>query len=572
MKDWIQPYIKSNKGRIILSLFFGLLGIGSGAMLLFTSGYLISKSSLRPENIMIVYVPIVAVRAFSIGRAVFLYLEKLVSHDLVLRVLAKMRAKLYHILEPQALFLRSRYQTGDLLGVLSDDIEHLQDLYIRTVLPGFLGVLVYGIIIFVFGWFDLTFALMMAFMLGILVFLVPMISFHKMKKHHATIKQQRSTLYQHLTDAIFGLTDWQASGRSEEFLKTYNDHDQEMLRTKRNEQQWHYFRDALIQLIIGIVIIATIIWAGAQANMETFAPTIIAAFTLMMFSITEALMPMSDSVELIPSYTEAIQRIEQVEKNNSVSKHDKQTSDSFSGISSDLNIKNLSYRYPNSNEDVIKDLNLKIPTGTKVAVLGRSGAGKSTLLKLIAGALDPSSGSITIGGQAVQGSYLAKAVAVLNQKPHLFSTTLANNIRIGKPDASHEEVLQAADRAQLSSLIASLPEGIDTPMLEMGHRFSGGERQRVAFARVLLQDTPIIIVDEATIGLDPRNEFELLQTMLEATEGKTVIWITHHLAGVEEMDEVIFLEDGKISMQGSHEELLQTEEHYRRLYAMDQGI
>src|SRR5690625_4541150 len=114
MKDWIQPYIKSNKGRIILSLFFGLLGIGSGAMLLFTSGYLISKSSLRPENIMIVYVPIVAVRAFSIGRAVFLYLEKLVSHDLVLRVLAKMRAKLYHILEPQALFLRSRYQTGDL--------------------------------------------------------------------------------------------------------------------------------------------------------------------------------------------------------------------------------------------------------------------------------------------------------------------------------------------------------------------------------------------------------------------------------------------------------------------------
>src|SRR5690625_4049031 len=172
MRDWIQPYLNAFKGRITLSLLFGILGIGSGAMLLFISGYLISKSSLRPENIMIVYVPIVAVRAFSIGRAVFLYVEKLASHDLVLRILAKMRVKLYKIVEPQALFLRSRYQTGDLLGVLSDDIEHLQDLYIKTVLPGSLGVLIYGVIIAVFGWFDLVFGSMMLFVLGTLIFLI----------------------------------------------------------------------------------------------------------------------------------------------------------------------------------------------------------------------------------------------------------------------------------------------------------------------------------------------------------------------------------------------------------------
>src|SRR5699024_6155360 len=113
----------------------------------------------------------------------------------------------------------------------------------------------------------------------------------------------------------------------------------------------------------------------------------------------------------------SILRIEQVE-NNHFSKHDEQTSESFSGNSSNLNTKNLSYRYPNSNEEIIKNLNLKIPAGSKVAILGRSGAGKSTLLKLIAGALDPSSGSITIDGKEVQESYLAKAVAVLNQKPH----------------------------------------------------------------------------------------------------------------------------------------------------------
>src|SRR5699024_4307973 len=218
----------------------------------------------------------------------------------------KMRTKLYHILEPQALFLRSQYQTGDLLGVLSDDIEHLQDLYLRTIFPGTLGVMVYGMIVLIFGWFDMIFGIMMTLMLGILVFLIPFISFYKVRKQHTLMKQQRKTLYQYLTDAIFGLTDWQASGRTNEFLQIYNRQNQAMLLTKRKMQKWNYFRDALIQLIIGIVIIATIIWSGSQANMETIAPTVIAAFTLMMFSITEALMPISDAVELIPSYTESI--------------------------------------------------------------------------------------------------------------------------------------------------------------------------------------------------------------------------------------------------------------------------
>src|SRR5699024_2565935 len=143
---------------MVFALICGILGVGSGAMLLFVSGYLISKSALQPENIMIVYVPIVAVRAFSVGQASFLYVEKLISHDLVLKILEKMRTKLYRVIEPQALFLRSRYKTGDLLGVLSDDIEHLQDLYLRTILPGALSLVIYGIIIAVLGFFNLPFA------------------------------------------------------------------------------------------------------------------------------------------------------------------------------------------------------------------------------------------------------------------------------------------------------------------------------------------------------------------------------------------------------------------------------
>lgn len=571
MKDWIQPYLRMYKGRIILSLLFGILGIGSGAMLLFISGYLISKSALQPVNIMIVYVPIVAVRAFSIGQAAFLYVEKLISHDIVLRILEKMRTKLYHVVEPQALFLKSRYQTGDLLGVVSEDIEHLQDLYIRTIFPGLVGVLIYSAIIGVLGYFDLVFAIMMALTLGIILFLIPFLSFFIARKNHARLKQQRNKLYQLFTDAIFGLTDWKASGRADEFLSEALKQDESLIETERKIQKWHYIRDALLQLVVGISIIAMLIWSGIQADQEMIAPTVIAAFTLMIFSITDALVPVSDAIEHIPSYHDSIHRITAIEHHDFPEEKMEQSDWSMQD-KTEISIDHLNYQYPDSSAPVLKDISIHIAHGKKLAVLGRSGAGKSTLLKLLAGAIEPDQGSIKINDQKMHSGLLSQAVAVLNQKPHLFSTSIANNIRVGRPDATDEEVRLAAEQAQLTSLIDSLPEGIDTQMREMGNRFSGGERQRIAFARVLLQNTPIVLVDEATIGLDPQTERDLLDTMLEAMKDKTVIWITHHLASVEDMDEILFLDDGNISMQGSHKTLLETEEHYRRLYEMDQSL
>jgi len=571
MREWVFPYLKQYRRRMSLSLILGILGIGSGAMLLFVSGYLISKSSLQPANIMVVYVPVVAVRAFSIGQAVFLYSEKLVSHDLVLRTLENMRIKLYQIVEPQALFLRSRYQTGDLLGVLSDDIEHLQDLYLRSIIPGVMGLTIYSIMIAVFGIFDISFAIMMALMLGVLVFLVPILSFYMTRSHHTTMKRQRNKLYQHLTDAIFGMSDWQASGRTHELLNDVQTQDEEMILTERKIQRWQHLRDAFIQLVIGLIIITVMGWASIQANESVITPTLIAAFSLMIFSITDALVPISEATEHIPTYLDSIHRIQQVESKEILST-ETDNSNWIADSSVELQVNMLRYRYDQSDSDVIKDLSLKIPAGKKIAILGRSGTGKSTLLKLLAGAIEPTAGTITLNGEKMHSGLLSLAVSVLNQKPHLFSTTIANNIRISRPEATDEEVMTAIDQAQLTPLIASLPNGVHTPMREMGHRFSGGERQRIAFARVLLQDTPIILIDEATIGLDPLTEQQLLQTMLAATKEKTVIWVTHHLAGVESMDEVIFLKEGAISMRGSHDELMKTEEHYRELYAMDQGI
>ncbi|PEJ02882.1 thiol reductant ABC exporter subunit CydC [Bacillus wiedmannii] len=574
MSNWIKPYIQQNKGRMTLTIFLGLLGVSSGAMLLFISGYLISKSALRPENVMAVYVPIVATRAFSIGQAVFHYLERLVGHDVVLRILEKMRTKLYRIVEPQALFFRSRFQTGDMLGILSEDIEHLQNLYLRTIFPSLLALVVYSIFVLVIGAFDVVFALIAACMLAIIVFLLPFVSLLLMKQHHVTLKQGRSRLYQQLTDAVFGLSDWQASGRKDEFIDKYVEQNNELLKTEKRMKRWNHIRDSIIQLVVGIVVISMIIWTGNEAASEEIAPTVIAAFVLMTLSVTNALIPLSDAIDRIPSYVESAHRLNKVEAND-VLQDEKDLHEDKDYVASkhiDIELNNVSYRYPDSNEFVLKEVSLQIKAGKKIAILGRSGTGKSTLLKLLAGALSPLHGEVLLNSEHAHTNLLSKYISVLNQKPHLFDTTIGNNVRIGKPEATDEEIWTALEKAQLASQIASLPDGLQTKMHEMGKRFSGGERQRVAFARTLMQEAPIIVLDEPTIGLDPKTELSLIETMFSATEEKTVIWITHHLVGIEHVDEVIFLDRGQIVMQGSHEQLLKENEKYRKLYELDKGI
>ncbi len=574
MSNWIKPYIQQNKGRMTVTIFLGLLGVSSGAMLLFISGYLISKSALRPENVMAVYVPIVATRAFSIGQAVFHYVERLVGHDVVLRILEKMRTKLYGIVEPQALFFRSRFQTGDMLGVLSEDIEHLQNLYLRTIFPSILALVVYSIFVLVIGTFDVVFALIAACMLAIIVFLLPFISLLLMKKHHVTLKQGRNRLYQQLTDAVFGLSDWQASGRKDEFIDKYVDQNAQLLKTEKRMKRWNHIRDSIIQLVVGIVVISMIIWTGNEAASEQIAPTVIAAFVLMTLSVTNALIPLSDAIDRIPSYVESAHRLNQVE-GNGVLQDEKELprdKDYIAPKHIDIELNHVSYSYPDSNEFVLKDVSLQIKAGKKIAILGRSGTGKSTLLKLLTGALSPLQGEVLLNSEHAHTNLLSKYISVLNQKPHLFDTTIGNNVRIGKPEATDEEIWNALEKAQLASHVASLPDRLQTKMHEMGKRFSGGERQRVAFARTLMQEAPIIVLDEPTIGLDPKTELSLIETMFSATEEKTVIWITHHLVGMEHVDEVIFLDRGQIVMQGSHEQLLKENEKYRMLYELDKGI
>ncbi|WP_028533339.1 thiol reductant ABC exporter subunit CydC [Paenibacillus sp. UNC217MF] len=574
--QWLRPYLRRYCGRFALIIFLGMLTVLCASALMFTSGFLISKSAARPENILMVYVPIVLVRTFGIGRAVVHYVERLVGHDAVLRILSKMRVRLYRILEPQALFIRSRFRTGDVLGVLADDIEHLQNVYVRTIFPSIVAIVMYAAGIAALGWFDLPFALLMALYIAVLVFILPWISLWFTRRKHRLMKQERSGLYRKLTDAVLGMSDWVISGRAPQFVDSYEADEARVARIDRDLRMWARWRTLIAQSVVGLTVITMVYWAGGQAADGNMPAVMIAAFGLVVFPLMDAFLPVSEAVEKLPQYEDSLERLSgmgeaPVEQTVSSAANVKPELLQQARESTHIRLDQVSFRHAGSASLTIDGVSLDVPQGKKIALIGRSGAGKSTLSTLIQGALMPESGSVMINSVRADeyGEHIPEILSVLNQRPHLFDTTVANNIRLGRRSASDEEIRQVAEQVKLDTLIASLPRGYDTAMMETGQRFSGGERQRIALARVLLQRTPVVILDEPTVGLDPKTERELLATMFETMKGKSLIWITHHLVGVEQMDEIVFIENGQVEMRGTHAELMEQYPRYRNLYHLD---
>ncbi|AYV73132.1 thiol reductant ABC exporter subunit CydC [Bacillus sp. PK3-056] len=565
---WISPFLKANSGRIVLILFLSVLALLTAAMLTFTSGYLISKSAIPVENILMVYVPIVGVRTFGISRAVFSYLEKLAGHHTVLRILSKMRIKLYQILEPQALFLKSRFKVGDMLGILSDDIEKLQNIYLRTIFPTFATSVLYILVVCAIGILDIPFAILMAIYLGLLLFVFPILSLVLMRENQREFKQKRNGLYQKLTDSILGISDWVISGRSKSFIEEYEKEEAIVAQINYKLVQFTRWRNFASQAVAALIILSLVFWSSKQYIDGAIPVTLIAAIILVALPILDAFLVVSDAFEKLPAYQDSLARLNKL---NVPEQKNERVRPILDTDIVNIQVDQISYQYEKEQTLSLSNVSLDIPQGKKIAIIGRSGAGKSTLLKLIQGVIQPTTGRVTYNGET-SASFHAETssiISVLNQTPHLFATTLRNNILLGVEEASDEELIKAIKAAQLEELISSLPNGLDTFMEETGQRFSGGERQRVALARILLQKTPIVIMDEPNASLDPKTEKALLKTIFTTLEGKTIIWITHHLVGVEEMDEIIFMDQGEIVLRGSHQELLATSSRYQQLYALD---
>lgn len=570
VNKWILPYLKKYRGWFVLVIFLGTLTSLFSSGLMFTSGYLISKAATQPESILMVYVPIVGVRTFAIGRAAGSYMERLTGHRFVLEILSSMRVRLYKLLEPQAVVLRSRFLKGDLLGVLADDIELLQNLYLKTIFPAIIALVVYTAIIVAAGSFSIPFAFLLALEIGILLFICPIFSLLYLRGKTEKIKRVKHRLYQQVTDAIFGISDLLFSRRHLTLIQEYEKGQAQMHRVEKDIHSFVNGRAVFNQLVIGVAVIVAIYWAEGMTLDGTIPKTFIAAFALVMLSVAEAFLPISEAVSDLSIYQDSIHRLRSLEDQDVQQGKEDEGHDRMDVSEVNIVLRGVCFQYT-SESNLINHFSLHVTQGEKVAILGPSGAGKSTLLKLILGVLKPTSGEILFNERNARDVELSmpKMVSVLNQKPHLFHTSVMNNIRLGNPDASDEEVYWAAAQVQLDHVIHALPNGYGTNMDEAGQRFSGGERQRIALARILLQQTPVVIMDEPTVGLDPVTERNLLETIFETLKGKTIIWVTHHLAGMDQMDRIVFMDHGRMTMTGTHQELLEKEERYQRLYSLD---
>lgn len=231
----------------------------------------------------------------------------------------------------------------------------------------------------------------------------------------------------------------------------------------------------------------------------------------------------------------------------------------------DIEFINLSFAY--DKRPILKDISMKIPSNKKIAIVGPSGSGKTTLMNLIARFYDPQKGAIKLGGKDLRDfevKTLLSYFSLVFQDVYLFNDTIANNIRIAKSNASMDEIIEAAKKARCHEFIMEFPEGYDTNVGEEGSRLSGGERQRISIARALLKDAPIILLDEATSNIDPENEGEILNAIDELTKNKTVVTIAHRLSTVENADNIIVLDHGRIVQEGNHQKLIEEDGIYKR--------
>lgn len=568
---WVRPYFKKYKKLLALVLFLGVLTFFSAGALMFTSGYLISKSASKPESILLVYVPIVLTRAFGIARPTFRYIERLGSHNWVLKMTSDIRLKLYQALEKDTQKQTKGYQSGSLLGMLAEDIDHIQNLYLRTIFPTVISFLLYTIIVIALGFFSLPFALIMLLLMSSFLIFLPLLSLTVNRARVYRRKELRHTLYNDLTDAVLGVGDWQYSGREGEFLTQYNAAEQKVRIEDERLNRYTRFEGIVKQFLFGLVVVALFVWAGNYfaGFGNQAALNWIAAFVLSFFPLIDAFAPISDSMRELPMYEDTVRRLDQLPRiEDNVNQSGEEL---LSPKNTIIQFKDVNFQYHEGQRFILNDFSLTIPEGQILAILGKSGMGKTTLTQLLRGDLTATKGSIEIGEMSIYDfvGRQSEFIGVLNQKPHLFNTNMLNNIRLGNLEATDEEVYHAACLAGLKEVIDRLPEGLETLVEENGKRFSGGEQQRIALARILLQNVPIVIIDEPTIGLDPITEKKLLETIFVTLKGKTIIWITHHLIGIDHADRVIFLENGKIKIDGKPAELKRENHYYQHLYQLD---
>ncbi|WP_435283380.1 thiol reductant ABC exporter subunit CydD [Streptomyces koelreuteriae] len=547
----------ARRGRLVLALLLGSLALGSAVGLMATSGWLISRASQQPP-VLYLMMAVTATRAFGIGRAVFRYAERLVSHDAVLRMLADTRVAVFRRLERLAPAGLRRTRRGDLLSRLVADVDALQDYWLRWLLPAGAAVVVSAASVGFTAWLLPEAGAVLAAGLLAAGVGVPLITGAVARRAEHRLSPARGVLATRVTDLLTGTAELTVAGALPARTARAREADGALTRIASRAATATALGDGLTALISGLTVTAAAL-VGAQAvaagrldgvTMAVVVLTPLAAF--------EAVLGLPLAVQYRQRVRRSAERVYEVlDAPEPVGEPERPRQAPASPFP--VAVKGLTARYEGQDRDAVAGLDLTLEEGRRVAVVGPSGSGKTTLAQLLLRFLDAGSGAYTLAGvdaYALHSDDVRKLVGLCAQDAHLFDSSLRENLLLAKKDATEDELRAALGRARLLDWAEGLPDGLDTLVGEHGARLSGGQRQRLALARALLADFPVLVLDEPAEHLDLPTADALTADLLAATEGRTTLLITHRLAGLEAVDEVLVLDRGRVVQRGSYPELV----------------
>jgi thiol reductant ABC exporter CydC subunit len=531
--------------RIALSVGLGAATVLCGVGLMATAGYLISRAAERPA-VLSLTVAIVCVRFFGLSRPLARYFERLASHDLALRVLGRARVRVYERVEPLAPAQLEGYRRGDLLSRMVADVDALQNLHLRGLGPPLVALVAGAVSVAVAAAFLPAAAAVLA--VGLLAggIAVPAVAGALGRRAGRLEAAARGDLSAELVETIRGAPELAAYGAEDARLARLRDADRALVRLARRAALADGAGDGLRLLVTGATVTGVLAVAVSAHAAGKLDRVLIALLALLALAAFEAVQPLSLAArELTETLAAGRRLLELTDREPAITDPDEPVPLPAAPFA--VALEGVRARYSPVEPPALDAIDLRLEHGRRVALVGPSGAGKTTVANLLVRFLDPEAGRVTLGGRDLREyrqEDVRRAIAVASQDSHLFSTTIRENVRLGRDDATDDEIEDALRRARILDWVRALPDGWETLVGEAGRELSGGQRQRLVVARALLADAPVLVLDEPTAHLDQPTAERLIDDVLDAAGNRSVLLITHRPEGLDRMDEVVVLSHG----------------------------
>lgn len=535
-------------GRLLLALLAGTAAAGSAVALTATSAWLISRAAEQPP-ILFLMVAIVAVRFFGISRGVFRYLERLAGHDAAFRWLADLRVAVYEKLEKLAPTGTAAFRSGDLLARLVSDVDTLQDLWLRILLPYATAALVGAGAVALVAWLVPAAGLVLLLAILAAAVLAPIVALAVARAAERRVSPARGVLASAVQDTLAGTAELAAFGRAGDALARLDAADR-VLRRAEGRSAAGVGLGAAVAAAAG----GTAVWAGIalgvpavrDGSLNGVALAVVVLTPLAVFELVSALAPAAAAVPRVRAAARRVFDVVDAEVAVVEPAQPLPLPPRPSGVSAH----EVSARWTPEGPDVLHEVSIELEPRAHIGLTGPSGVGKSTLAAVLLKFLVPSAGTVRVGGTdaaLLDSDEVRTRIGLLAQDAHVFDTSVAENVRLARPGASDEQVWDALAAARLSDMVERLPGGLGEMVGEHGGRLSGGERQRLALARTILADFDVLVLDEPTEHVDEATAGDLLADLLEVHRDRSVLLITHRDVAPLPLSAVIGLVDGRVS-------------------------